>query len=86
MMVRKRLSSRVGLWVIPDAYSVEHLLNDNFVFTLNKPARVLARRNVLETDVARCGAKERDSGANEHGYARDDEALDESRAEGIPER
>src|SRR5262245_32265573 len=54
------------------------LLAGNRIFTLNEAADVVTRRDVLENDIARCGAKERDSGADEHGKACDNESLDKS--------
>src|SRR5262250_801093 len=54
------------------------LLAGNRILTLNEAAGVVARRDVLESDIARCGAKERDSGADEHGNACDNEALNKS--------
>src|SRR5262245_40986211 len=54
------------------------LLTGNRIFTLNEAAGVVARRDVLESDIARCGAKERDSGADEHGNACDNESLNKS--------
>jgi hypothetical protein len=53
------------------------LSDGNFVFTLDETAGVVACCDVLETDVARCGAEERNSGANEDRYPRNDQALDE---------
>ena len=41
----------------------------------------VASGNMLEADVAREGAEERDSVANEHGNPRDDEPLDEARGQ-----
>src|SRR5215475_6683203 len=54
------------------------LLNGNRILTLNEAAGVLARRDVLEGDIALCDAKERNTVADEYGNARDNEALNES--------
>src|SRR5262245_3117473 len=54
------------------------LLAGDRIFTLNEAAGVVARCDVLESDIARCGAKERDSGADEHGNACDNESLNKS--------
>src|SRR5262249_51183934 len=48
------------------------------IFTLNEAAGVVARRDVLESDITRCCAKERDPGADEHGTACDNESLNKS--------
>src|SRR5262249_54557095 len=52
-------------------------LNSNRILTLNEAAGVLSRRDVLEGDIALCNTKERDPGADEHGNACDNEALNE---------
>jgi hypothetical protein len=52
-------------------------LDGNLILAFYKTAGILMRCDVLESDVARYGAKERNPGANEHGYARDSEALNE---------
>src|SRR5262245_21475861 len=54
------------------------LLVGNRILTLNEPAGVVARCDVLESDIARCCAKERDPGADEHGNACDNESLNKS--------
>src|SRR5262249_52745469 len=54
------------------------LLAGDRIFTLNEAAGVVARRDVLESDIARCCAKERDSGPDEHGNACDNESLNKS--------
>jgi hypothetical protein len=50
----------------------------NLVFALNQAAGVLARRDVLERNIARHRAKQRDSSADQHGHARHDQALNET--------
>jgi hypothetical protein len=54
-------------------------LDGNFVLALDEAAGKLARRDVLERDVALGGAKERNPGTDEHGNPGDYEALNESR-------
>src|SRR5215510_6961961 len=54
------------------------LLASDRIFTLNEAACVVARCDVLESDIARCGAKERDSGTDEDGNACDNESLNKS--------
>src|SRR4030095_12432195 len=54
------------------------LLVGNRILTLNEAAGVVARRDVRESDIARCCSKERDSGADEHGNACDNESLNKS--------
>ena len=49
----------------------------NDILTLDEAARVLARRDVRERDVARQRAKQRHAVTNEHRHAGDDQALDE---------
>src|SRR5437773_4283343 len=48
------------------------------VLALHHAARIFSRRDVVEPDVARHGAKERDARADEHRHARDDEPLDQT--------
>ena len=54
------------------------MLDGNLIFTLNKAGDVLARRDVIEDDIALRYAKERDASADEHGNACDNEALNVS--------
>ena len=53
-------------------------LGDNLILAFDKPAGVLVRCDVSETDVARQRAKERNPRADEHGDTCDDETLDEA--------
>jgi hypothetical protein len=61
------------------ARHLERLLCDNDILALDKPTGVRSRPDVPEGDVARHSAKERNSGADEHRNAGDDEALNEPR-------
>jgi hypothetical protein len=56
---------------------LQRLLDGNLILAFDKTASVLVRCDVLESDVARYGAKERNPRANEHRYTRDSEALDQ---------
>src|SRR6266511_1783819 len=51
------------------------------VLALNEAARIVPSRNVTKAYVARQGAEERNSVPNEHRHARDDETLNEPRAQ-----
>ena len=51
------------------------------VLALNQAARIVPSRDVAEPNVARQGAKERNSVSNEHGHASDNETLNEPRAQ-----
>jgi hypothetical protein len=51
------------------------------VLALNQAARIVPSRDVAEPNVARQGAKERNSVSNEHGHASDHETLNEPRAQ-----
>ena len=53
------------------------MLCQNFVLALDETARVLLRLYVLEHDVARRRAKERDPTTNDHRNARNGQALNE---------
>src|SRR4030095_7121560 len=53
------------------------LLGGNDILTLNEAADVLARRDVLESDIDRHLAKQRDTGADQHWNASDDEPMNE---------
>lgn len=57
------------------------LLGGNQVFTLNQAARIVASRYVVEPNVARQGAEERNSFSNEHRHANDNETLNEPRTQ-----
>jgi hypothetical protein len=52
-------------------------LHDNLVLAFDKTTGVLVRCDVPESDIVCQGAKQRNPAANEHGYARDREALNE---------
>src|SRR5207245_439376 len=54
---------------------------NNFVVALNQTARIVPSRYVTEPDIARKSAEERNSVANEHRHASDDETFNESRAQ-----
>ena len=49
----------------------------NTILALDEAAGILARRDMPKRHVVRQGAEERNPGANEHGNARDDQAVDE---------
>src|SRR5262245_61700780 len=66
----------VSHWLLSIRKSYQ--LDDHLILTLNETAGVLARRDVLEGDIALCGAKERDPGADEYGNASDNKASNES--------
>src|SRR5215213_7557572 len=56
---------------------VEGRARPDGIYTLNEPAGVSARCDMLQLYIARRGAKEWDPGTDQHGHARDNEALDE---------
>ena len=56
------------------------LLGRKVIFALNQVARIVPRGYVTESDVAWQDAKKRNPVPNEHRYASNNEALDESRA------
>ena len=56
---------------------VQRVLGGNDILTLNEAADVLACRDVLESDIDRHIAKQRDTGADQHWNARDDEPMNE---------
>ena len=56
---------------------MQRVSGDNDILALNEAADVLACRDVLESDVARHLAKQRDPGADQHWNARDDEPMNE---------
>ena len=56
---------------------LESLLAGNLILTLNETARVLPRPDVLEDDVARYSAKQRNPGTDEDRNASDNKALNE---------
>ena len=49
--------------------------SDNFILTLHQTARILARRNVLQNDIAVRFAKEWDPSTDQYGNACNNEAL-----------
>src|SRR5712691_2694412 len=53
------------------------MLGANMVLALNQAARIVPGRDVIEPNVARQGAEERNSVSNEHRHAGDDETLNE---------
>ena len=53
-------------------------LGVNLIFALDEAAGVLARRNVLERNVAPHGTEERNSFADEHGDTCHDQTLNEA--------
>src|SRR5260370_10589207 len=57
------------------------MLGANMVLALNQAARIVPSRDMAEPNVARQGAKERNSVSNEHGHASDNETLNEPRAQ-----
>jgi hypothetical protein len=63
---------------INDSKARERESGRDVVFGLDQAALEVASGNMLEADVAREGAEERDSVPDEHGDARDDEPLDKS--------
>src|SRR5580658_1460361 len=56
-------------------------LDGNLVFAFDQAARVMLRGYVTEPQIARQGAKKRNPFSNEHGHARDDEALNKAGAQ-----
>ena len=57
--------------------SPQSRLDDNLILTLDEAAGVLPRPDVLEDDVVRYSAKERNPSADEHRNASNNEALNE---------
>ena len=51
------------------------LLSGNLVFALNQTTRIVLRRYVTKPHIAQQGAKERNSGSNEHGHTSDHQPL-----------
>ena len=67
--------------IAPAAVGCKRLGDGNYIFTLDKTARVLARRDMLERNVTLERAKQWDPGTDQHGNARDNEPLNEPRLE-----
>jgi hypothetical protein len=66
--------------------SSERLLVGDIVLALNQATRIVPSGYVAEPNVVRQGAEERNSISNEHRYARDNEALNEPRAQELLNR
>src|SRR5437773_12536388 len=61
----------------PGAVSFKRLLGGNTILTLDQAAGVVARRDVLKSDVPRHCTEKRNAATDEHGNARDDETVNE---------
>src|SRR4051794_32050215 len=57
------------------ALQYNDVLDGNIILALNQAAWIVPSRYVMETDIVRQGAEERNTGANEHGNARNNETL-----------